>query len=136
MLKKLLPLLLLSSISQAAETVRIYNWTDYMARQIQGSALKKLDKSRLPGWNNLNPILMKALETNDPGNQYGFPYLWGSTGIGYNMAKVREVLGEDVPLDSWDLIFKPEYLAKLSQCGVAILDNGPELLPIALHYLG
>ena len=184
MLKKLLPLLLLSSISQAAETVRIYNWTDYiapdtlkqfeqssgisshydvydsnetldaklmagrsgydvvfpsnhyMARQIQGGALKKLDKSRLPGWNNLNPILMKALETNDPGNQYGFPYLWGSTGIGYNVAKVREVLGEDVPLDSWDLIFKPEYLAKLSQCGVAILDNGPELLPIALHYLG
>ncbi|WNF47205.1 polyamine ABC transporter substrate-binding protein [Pseudomonas sp. SG20056] len=184
MLKKLLPLLLLSSISQAAETVRIYNWTDYiapdtlkqfeqssgisshydvydsnetldaklmagrsgydvvfpsnhyMARQIQGGALKKLDKNRLPGWNNLNPILMKALETNDPGNQYGFPYLWGSTGIGYNVAKVREVLGEDVPLDSWDLIFKPEYLAKLSQCGVAILDNGPELLPIALHYLG
>jgi len=184
MLKKLLPLLLFSSVSQAAETVRIYNWTDYiapdtlkqfeqssgisshydvydsnetldaklmagrsgydvvfpsnhyMARQIQGGALKKLDKSRLPGWNNLNPILMKALETNDPGNQYGFPYLWGSTGIGYNVAKVREVLGEDVPLDSWDLIFKPEYLAKLSQCGVAILDNGPELLPIALHYLG
>ena len=184
MLKKLLPLLLLSSVSQAAETVRIYNWTDYiapdtlkqfeqssgisshydvydsnetldaklmagrsgydvvfpsnhyMARQIQGGALKKLDKSRLPGWNNLNPILLKALETNDPGNQYGFPYLWGSTGIGYNVAKVREVLGDDVPLDSWDLIFKPEYLAKLSQCGVAILDNGPELLPIALHYLG
>lgn len=184
MLKKLLPLLLLSSVGQAAETVRIYNWTDYiapstlkqfeqssgvrshydvydsnetldaklmagrsgydvvfpsnhyMARQIQGDALKKLDKSRLPGWNNLNPILMKALETNDPGNQYGFPYLWGSTGIGYNVAKVREVLGDDVPLDSWDLIFKPEYLAKLSQCGVAILDNGPELLPIALHYLG
>ena len=184
MLKKLLPLLLLSSISQAAETVRIYNWTDYiapdtikefeqssgikshydvfdsnetldaklmagrsgydvvfpsnhfMARQIQGGALKKLDKSRLPGWNNLNPVLMKALETNDPGNQYGFPYLWGSTGIGYNAAKVREVLGDDVPLNSWDLIFKPEYMAKLSKCGVAVLDNGPEMLPIALHYLG
>ncbi|MFP6850540.1 MAG: polyamine ABC transporter substrate-binding protein [Pseudomonas sp.] len=184
MLKKLLPLLLLSSVSQAAETVSIYNWTDYiapdtlkqfeqksgisshydvydsnetldaklmagrsgydvvfpsnhyMARQIQSGALKKLDKSRLPGWSNLNPVLMKALETNDPGNQYGFPYLWGSTGIGYNVAKVREVLGEDVPLNSWDLIFKPEYMAKLSQCGVAVLDNGPEMLPIALHYLG
>lgn len=184
MLKKLLPLLLLSSVSQAAETVRIYNWTDYiapdtlkqfeqssgmqshydvydsnetldaklmagrsgydvvfpsnhyMARQIQGGALKKLDKSRLPGWKNLNPILLKTLETNDPGNQYGFPYLWGSTGIGYNVDKVREVLGKDVALDSWDLLFKPEHMAKLSQCGVAILDNGPELLPIALHYLG
>jgi putrescine transport system substrate-binding protein len=184
MLKKILPLLLVSSISQAADAVRIYNWSDYvapdtlkefeqstgiknhydvydsnealdaklmagrsgydvvfpsnhyMARQIQGGALKKLDKSRLPNWNNLNPTLLKALEVNDPGNQYGFPYLWGSTGIGYNIDKVRQVLGDDVALDSWDIIFKPENLAKLSQCGVAILDNGPELLPITLHYLG
>ncbi|MBD9484406.1 polyamine ABC transporter substrate-binding protein [Pseudomonas sp. PDM14] len=183
MLKKLIPLMLVASVSQAAESVRIYNWTDYiapdtlkafekssgiktqydvydsnetldaklmagrsgydvvfpsnhfMARQIQGGALKKLDKSRLPNWQNLNPTLMKALETNDPGNQHGFPYLWGSTGIGYNVDKVKAVLG-DVPVDSWDLIFKPENMAKLAQCGVAILDNGPEMLPIALHQLG
>ena len=107
----------------------------FMARQIQGGALKKLDKSQLPNWNNLNPVLLKALETNDPGNEHGFPYLWGSTGIGYNVAKVKAVLG-DVPLDSWDLILKPENMKKLSQCGVAILDNGPEVLPITLHYLG
>ena len=183
MLKKIIPLMLVASVGQAAESVRIYNWTDYiapdtlktfekssgikaqydvydsnetldaklmagrsgydvvfpsnhfMARQIQGGALKKLDKSRLPNWQNLNPTLMKALETNDPGNQHGFPYLWGSTGIGYNVDKVKAVLG-DVPVDSWDLIFKPENMAKLAQCGVAILDNGPEMLPIALHQLG
>lgn len=184
MLKKLLPLMLIASASQAAEGVRIYNWTDYiapdtlknyekasgqslqydvydsnetldaklmagrsgydvvfpsnhfMARQIQGGALKKLDRSKLPGWSNLNPVLMKALETNDPGNEHGFPYLWGTTGIGYNVDRVKAVLGEGVALDSWDLIFKPENLAKLAQCGVAILDNGPEMLPIALHQLG
>ena len=184
MLKKLLPLMLLASASQAAEGVRVYNWTDYiapdtlnnyekasgqrmqydvydsnetldaklmagrsgydvvfpsnhfMARQIQGGALKKLDRSQLSGLSNLNPVLMKALETNDPGNQYGFPYLWGTTGIGYNVDKVKAVLGEGVAVDSWDLIFKPENMAKLAQCGVAILDNGPEMLPIALHQLG
>lgn len=184
MLKKIIPLMLLASASQAAESVRIYNWTDYiapdtlknfqqasgiaahydvydsnetldaklmagrsgydvvfpsnhyMARQIQGGALKVLDKSRLANWQNLNPVLMQALEGNDPGNRHGFPYLWGSTGIGYNVDKVKAVLGNDAALDSWDLIFKPENLAKLSQCGVAILDNGPEMLPIALHYLG
>ena len=184
MLKKLLPLMLVASASQAAESVRIYNWTDYiapdtlknfqkasgvaahydvydsnetldaklmagrsgydvvfpsnhfMARQIQGGALKKLDRSKLPGWSNLNPVLLKALETNDPGNQHGFPYLWGTTGIGYNVDKVRAVLGDGVAVDSWDLILKPEQLAKLAQCGVAILDNGPEMLPIALHQLG
>ncbi|MBB1609151.1 MULTISPECIES: polyamine ABC transporter substrate-binding protein [unclassified Pseudomonas] len=108
----------------------------FMAKQIQAGALKKLDKSQLPNWKNLNPVLMKALEVNDPGNQYGFPYLWGTTGIGYNPAKVREVLGTDAPVDSWDLFFKPEYMQKLAKCGVAVLDNGPELLPIALNYLG
>ncbi|MEN0108246.1 MAG: polyamine ABC transporter substrate-binding protein [Pseudomonas sp.] len=183
MLKFIAPLMLAASVAQAADTVKIYNWSDYiapdtlknfqaatgiasvydvydsnetldgklmtgksgydvvfpsnhfMARQIQGGALKKLDKSQLPNWKNLNPVLLKALETNDPGNEHGFPYLWGSTGIGYNVAKVKAVLG-DVPLDSWDLILKPENMKKLSQCGVAILDNGPEVLPITLHYLG
>ncbi len=82
------------------------------------------------------PVLLKALEVNDPGNQYGFPYLWGTTGIGYNPAKIKAVLGDDAPLDSWDIFFKPEYMQKLSKCGVAVLDNGPELLPITLNYLG
>ncbi len=180
----LLPLMLVGTLCQAAETVKVYNWSDYiapdtmknfqrdtgigftydlfdsnetldgklmtgnsgydvvfpsnhfMARQIEGGALKKLDKSLLPNWKNLNPVLLKALEVNDPGNEHGFPYLWGSTGIGYNVAKVKAVLGDNAPVDSWDLIFKPENMAKLSKCGVAILDNGPEILPAALNYLG
>lgn len=180
----LLPLLFVATLSQAGETVKIYNWTDYiapdttknfeketgitstydiydsnetldgklmtgksgydvvfpsnyfMARQIQGGALKKLDRSQLPNWKNLNPVLLKALEINDPGNAHGFPYLWGSTGIGYNIDKVKAVLGDDVPLDSWDLIFKSENMKKLQKCGVAILDDGPEVLPAALNYLG
>ncbi|MES2869705.1 MAG: polyamine ABC transporter substrate-binding protein [Pseudomonadota bacterium] len=180
----LLPLMLAGTLCQAAETVKIYNWSSYiapdtlknfqrdtgfassydvydsnetldgklmtgnsgydvvfpsnhfMARQIQGGALKKLDKSQLPNWKNLNPVLLKALEVNDPGNEHGFPYLWGSTGIGYNVAKVKAALGDNAPLNSWDLIFKPEYMEKLSKCGVAVLDNGPELLPVALNYLG
>lgn len=184
MLKKVIPLMLVASVSQAAGGVRIYNWTDYiapdtvtafekasglsaqydvydsnetldaklmagrsgydvvfpsnhfMARQIQSGALQVLDRSKLPNWGNLNPVLMKALEGNDPGNQHGFPYLWGTTGIGYNVDKVKAVLGEGVAVDSWDVIFKPENLAKLATCGVAILDNGPEMLPIALHQLG
>lgn len=179
----LVPLMLVASLGHAAETVKIYNWSDYiapevtqnfqaqtgiaftydvydsnetldgklmtgksgydvvfpsnhfMARQIQGGALKTLDKGQLPNWKNLNPALLKALEVNDPGNEHGFPYLWGSTGIGYNLDKVRAVLGDNAPLDSWDLIFKPENMQKLQKCGVAILDNGPELLPAALNYL-
>jgi putrescine transport system substrate-binding protein len=107
----------------------------FMAGQIKAGALKALDRSQLPNWNNLNPVLLKALEGNDPGNRHGFPYLWGSTGIGYNLEKVRAVLGKDAPLDSWDLIFKPENIKKLAQCGVAIVDNSQEMLPVTLNYL-
>ncbi len=56
--------------------------------------------------------------------------------IGFNPAKVKAALGADAPVDSWDLVFKPEYMAKLKSCGVAMLDSPSEILPIALHYLG
>ncbi|KPB77453.1 polyamine ABC transporter substrate-binding protein [Pseudomonas cannabina] len=108
----------------------------FMGRQIEKGLLKPLDKSQLPNWKNLNPVLLKMLEASDPGNSHGFPYLWGSTGIGYNVAKVKDVLGKDAPVDSWDLVLKPENMKKLAQCGVAFLDSAPALFPITLNYLG
>lgn len=108
----------------------------FMARQILANKLQPLDRGQLPNWKNLNPALLHLLETSDPGNRYGFPYLWGSTGIGYNIDKVRAALGDQAPVDSWDLVFKPQYISKLKQCGVGIIDNGPELISAALIYLG
>ncbi|MDX1473297.1 MAG: extracellular solute-binding protein [Reinekea sp.] len=80
--------------------------------------------------------MLANLSNYDEGNQYGAPYQWGTTGIGYNVAKVEEILGEDAPTDSWDLFFKPENLAKLSQCGVSVLDSAGEVLPLVMSYLG
>tara|TARA_R110001599_G_scaffold43803_5_gene130930 strand:- start:23920 stop:25047 length:1128 start_codon:yes stop_codon:yes gene_type:complete len=108
----------------------------FLGKQIKAGAFMPLDRSRLKNWDNLDPVLLKALETNDPGNQYAFPYLWGTTGIGYNEAKVKAVLGEDAPVNSWDLVFKPENMEKLSQCGVAFLDAPAEIIPSALFYQG
>ncbi|MGY0217586.1 polyamine ABC transporter substrate-binding protein [Endozoicomonadaceae bacterium StTr2] len=110
--------------------------SEFMAVQIKAGAFQKLDKSKLPNWKNLDPKLMKQLEAIDPGNQYAFPYLWGSTGMGINEKKVREVLGKDIPLNSWDLVFNPENMKKLQQCGVAFLDAPTEMFPHALAYLG
>jgi putrescine transport system substrate-binding protein len=173
----------LTTTAQAAGTVHIYNWSDYigedtlaqfeaasgikpiydlfdsnetlegkllagrsgydivvpsnhfLGKQIKAGAFQKLDKAKLPNWNNLDPALLKQLEANDPGNQYAVPYLWGTNGIGYNVEKVKAVLGVD-SIDSWAVLFEPENMAKLSQCGVAFLDSADEMIPSVLNYLG
>ncbi len=103
---------------------------------IKAGVLEPLDPAKLPNLKHMDPALLAKLASNDPGNRYAVPYMWGTNGIGYNVDKVRAVLGEQAPVDSWDLLFKEENLAKLSQCGVALLDSPSEILPIALHYLG
>lgn len=109
---------------------------DLLPNFAKAGLLQELDRSKLANWSHLAPELLGKLEVNDPGNRYAVPYMWGTTGIGYNVDKVRELLGENAPVDSWDLIFKQENVAKLSQCGVAMLDAPVEIIPIALHYLG
>jgi putrescine transport system substrate-binding protein len=108
----------------------------FLAKQIKAKVYQPLDRSKLSNWKNLNTDLLKTVEISDPGNQYAFPYLWGSIGIGYNVDKVKAALGENAPVNSWDLLFKPENIEKLKSCGVAFLDSPTEILPIALQYLG
>jgi len=108
----------------------------FLAKQIKAGVFQKLDKSKLPNWENLDKDLLKALDPSDPGNQYSIPYMWGTIGIGYNVDKVKAALGENAPVNSWDLVFKPENMAKLKECGVSFLDSPTEILPAALNYLG
>jgi len=112
--------------------------SQFMGRQIQAGVFQPLDKSKLSNWNNLNVAQMKLLEAYDPGNQYSIPYLWGTTGIGYNVKRLKEIFGENPPVDSWDLVFKPENMEKLKKanCGVAMLDAQSEIMAPALNYIG
>ena len=108
----------------------------FLSRQIQAGVFLPLDKSKLSNLGNLDPEIMAELAKNDAGNTYALPYLWGTTGIGYNVEKVREALGEDAPVDSWALVLEPENLEKLSSCGVYFLDTPSEIIPPVLRYLG
>jgi len=108
----------------------------FLQRQIAAGAFQKLDKSKLPNLKNMWDVIEKRVAKYDPGNQYAINYMWGTTGIGVNVGKVKEVLGEDAPIDSLDLIFNPENMKKLSQCGVYFLDAPTEMIPAALKYLG
>ncbi|NWC07610.1 polyamine ABC transporter substrate-binding protein [Pseudomonas agarici] len=107
----------------------------FLARQVKAGAFLKLDRSQLPNWQNLDPKLLKLLEKNDPGNEHSVPYLWGTNGVGYNVEKVKQALGID-HIDSWAVLFEPENLKKLSQCGVSLMDSPDEVFPAILNYMG
>jgi len=168
----------------SAETVRVYNWSDYidesllekfeeetgielvydvfdsnevletkmlaggsgydvvvpsgtfLQRQISAGAFQKLDKSKLSNIDNVWDVIAERVSKYDPGNEHAINYMWGTTGLGVNVNKVKEVLGEDAPLDSLDLVFDPENMEKLQDCGVHFLDAPVEIIPAALAYIG
>jgi putrescine transport system substrate-binding protein len=107
----------------------------FLERQAKQGILLPLDRSKLPNYSNLDPVVMKSLEGADPGNRYGVPYLGVITGIGYNVAKVRKALG-DVPIDSWAIMFDPKNAAKLKDCGYTMLDAESEVLFSSKIWLG
>ena len=84
----------------------------FLARQIQAGVFQKLDKSKLPNISNMWDVVSERVAKYDPGNEYSVNYMWGTAGIGYNVKKVKEALGID-KIDSWDVFFKPENIAKL-----------------------
>jgi len=106
-----------------------------VARQIQAGTLQKVDKSKIPNLAHMWPFVTKRLQAYDPGNQYAVNYMWGTTAIGYNVDKIAERM-PDAPLDSWDMIFKPEVVSKFADCGIHLLDSSDDMFPAALNYLG
>ena len=109
----------------------------FAQRQIQAGIYATLDRAKLPNYKNLDPqILHNLAQEVDPGNTHVVPYMWGTTGIGYNVKKVHEALGDALPLDSWALLFDPKYAAKLSSCGLSLMDDETEVMGAALIYLG
>ncbi|MCH2067055.1 MAG: polyamine ABC transporter substrate-binding protein [Shimia sp.] len=108
----------------------------FLQRQIAAGAFQKLDKSKLSNSGNMWDVIADRTSSYDPGNEYSINYMWGTTGIGVNVGKVKEVLGEDAPVGSLALIFDPANMEKLASCGVHVLDAADEMIPAALAYLG
>ncbi|HEY1748638.1 MAG TPA: polyamine ABC transporter substrate-binding protein [Xanthobacteraceae bacterium] len=107
----------------------------FLARQIAAGVFRKLDKSKLPNLVNAWPEIAERLASYDPGNQYAVNYMWGTTGIGYNVKAVRAVLGADAAIDSWDAVFDAAKISRFKECGVHFLDSSDDIVPAALHYL-
>jgi putrescine transport system substrate-binding protein len=108
----------------------------FAARHIKAGIYQAPDRARLSGWNNLDPRLMDTLKSIDPDNKFLTPYMWGTTGLGINPAKIAQRLGADAPANSWALVFDPAISAKLKDCGISLMDDSTEVFAAALAYLG
>ena len=111
----------------------------FLARQIEAGIFLKLDKAKLPNLVNAWPEITDRLARYDPGNRYAVNYMWGTTGIGYNVKAARQILGANVPsgelLDSWNDVFDPARIAKFADCGIHMLDSSDDIMSAALHDL-
>lgn len=102
---------------------------------VKAGVYQPLDRARLPGWANLDPEILKIVEGFDPGHTHGAPYTWGSVGMTYNLALVREVL-PDADLESLDTVMKPENAARLAECGLSLLDSPTDWGFMVMRWLG
>jgi putrescine transport system substrate-binding protein len=107
----------------------------FLGRQIVAGIYQPIDPAKIPNYKNLDPKLMELLAAFDPGNKYAVPWFWGTTGIGYNVAEINKRM-PDAPVNSLDILFKPELAQKFADCGISMLDAPSEVLQIALNYLG
>lgn len=108
----------------------------FLGRQIKAGIYQKIDKSKLKNYGNIDPQILDALKAFDPTHEYAVPYFWGTVGIGVNVDKVKERLGDNAPIDNLDLLFKPEYADKLKDCGIAMLDSPSDVMPMVFAYMG
>jgi putrescine transport system substrate-binding protein len=108
--------------------------TDFFSRQIKAGIYRPLDRALLPNWKNLDPHILAIEAQADPGNRYAMPYLRHVNGFAYNVDMIRARM-PDAPLDSLDMIFKPEVIRRFADCGVTFLDQPEDVLQLALNYL-
>ncbi|MBS0397098.1 MAG: polyamine ABC transporter substrate-binding protein [Proteobacteria bacterium] len=108
--------------------------SNYFGREIKAGVYEPLDRSRLPGWEHLDPHVLRILQQYDPGNRHAIPYLHSINGFAYNVDMIRARM-PDAPVDSLDMIFKPEVIRRFADCGVSFLDSAEDVLQLALVYL-
>jgi putrescine transport system substrate-binding protein len=107
----------------------------FLERQIKAGVFQKLDRSKLPNLKNLDTEITARVALHDPGNEHSVNYLWGTSGVGYNEAKIKAAM-PDAPVDSFAMFYDPKVVAKFKDCGVSILDAPSEVVGTVLIFLG
>ena len=93
-------------------------------QQIKAGVFQKLDKSLLPEPQERRPGGSRAADPRSRAIEHSVNYLWGTSGIGYNVDKIRAAM-PDAPVDSLAMLFDPAVVSRFKDCGVTILDEPP-----------
>jgi putrescine transport system substrate-binding protein len=109
--------------------------TEYFGREIKAGVYIPLDRSKLPNWKNLDPRILTIQTAHDPGNLHSVPYMHAINGFAYNVDLIKARM-PNAPVNSLDMLFKPEIVSKFADCGVTFLDSAADTLMLALQYLG
>ncbi|MCC3247050.1 polyamine ABC transporter substrate-binding protein [Methylocystis sp. WRRC1] len=105
----------------------------FLQRQIKAGVLQPIDRRRLANAANIWPEIDGKLSRYDPGSAHAINYMWYTTGIAYNVAKIQQRIGK--PITSWEQVLRPEALKKFADCGVYVLDSPEDMFSIALNML-
>jgi putrescine transport system substrate-binding protein len=109
--------------------------TEYFGREIKAGVYIPLDRSKLPNWKNLDPRILAIQTAHDPGSAHSVPYMHAINGFAYNVDMIKARM-PNAPVDSLDMLFKPEIVSKFADCGVTVLDSAADTLLLAMKYLG
>jgi putrescine transport system substrate-binding protein len=113
----------------------VFASTEYFGREIKAGVYIPLDRTKLPNWKNLDPRILAIQTVHDPGNAHSVPYMHAINGFAYNSDMITARM-PNAPVDSLDMLFKPEIVSKFADCGVTFLDSAADTLMLALQYLG
>lgn len=117
---------LLTKLRSGSTSYDIVVPSDYMIKKMKDyDMLVKLDKSKIPNFDNLNPKLLDL--SFDHGNEYSIPYFWGTLGIVYN----PNLVDEDMTFEKWEDLWDPRLKNE-----ILLVDGAREMLGLSLQSLG
>lgn len=106
-----------------------------VAAGVADHSLALLDRSALSQWGGLDPFIQSRLALFDPGNRHAVDYAWFTTGLAWNIKQAQARLGGR-PIDSWDVLFRPDEARRFSDCGLALEDDPDDVLSAVLRWQG
>lgn len=96
----------------------------YIPRLISGGLVQPIDRSKLPHLASLKPQFTNPVY--DPGLRYSVPYLWGTTGLVYDIRDFPQAP------DNWGILFDP---AQNPRQPFAIQNDGSVMISAACAWL-